>query len=275
MLWYPVFLFSLHCHWVDEKDFDVFLSYVWSPLSGDQVGGLPLFPPSGSDTDEEGMKVFLQPSFICMYHCTGKITLTKNNNWFSASPSGMDLLKTEEGYAIQRPLEVLLPRVLEDRWSYRLCLLERDLLPEGGQKRRGERERGEKLTTFDYPSCLCVPLCVTAYTDDVVHALQRSRMLICLLSADYLSNSNTVFVLESGIQVEYESCHLCNLSKVISQWRLKCGCQTRGCTTTTKRFVVLYIWTQLTELTQGGFSVYFIIVNWLITYSMLLQINLF
>ncbi|XP_071371864.1 interleukin-18 receptor accessory protein-like [Centroberyx affinis] len=82
----------------------------------------------------------------------------------------MDQLNTEEGDATQRPLEVLLPRVLEDQWGYRLCLLDRDLLPGG------------------------------AYTEDVVHALQRSRMLICVLSADYLSNSNALFVLESGIQ---------------------------------------------------------------------------
>lgn len=42
---------------------------------------------------------------------------------------------------------------------------------------------------------------IAAYTNDVVNAIQRSRMLICLLSADYLCDSNAVFVLESGVQV--------------------------------------------------------------------------
>lgn len=42
---------------------------------------------------------------------------------------------------------------------------------------------------------------VLAYTNDIVLAIQRSQMLICLLSANYLSDSNAVFVLESGVQV--------------------------------------------------------------------------
>ncbi|KAM3876895.1 interleukin-18 receptor accessory protein-like [Diretmus argenteus] len=123
-----------------EKDFDVFLSCIWSPLSREQMGGFTLCPSSGSKEE--------------------------------------DRLKTEEWCDTQEPLEVLLPRVLEDQWSYRLCLLERDLLPGG------------------------------AYTDDVVHTLQRSRMLICLLSADFLSNSNAVFVLESGIRALLQDSHL-------------------------------------------------------------------
>ncbi|KAM4631409.1 interleukin-18 receptor accessory protein-like [Polymixia lowei] len=131
----------------DEKEFDVFLSYVWSPLS-EEVEALAMFSPSRPDTYEE------------------------------ASPSSMDHLTIEEGYATQTPLEVLLPQVLEDQWGYRLCLLERDLLPGG------------------------------AYTEDVVHTLQRSRMLICLLSADYLSSSNAMFVLESGIQALLQGSHL-------------------------------------------------------------------
>ncbi|XP_034416859.1 interleukin-18 receptor accessory protein-like isoform X2 [Cyclopterus lumpus] len=128
-------------HHGEEKEFDVFLSYVWSPPPSAGVEGVSsLSSPRGPDTDEEA----------CL--------------------SRMDLLNTEEGGSTQRPLEVVLPQVLEDRWGYRLCLLERDVVPGG------------------------------AYTNDVVLAIQRSRMLICLLSADYLSNSNAVFVLESGIQ---------------------------------------------------------------------------
>ncbi|XP_029317890.1 LOW QUALITY PROTEIN: interleukin-18 receptor accessory protein-like [Cottoperca gobio] len=121
----------------DEKEFDVFLSYVWSPPSAEVEGLLTLFSKKGPDTDMEA----------CL--------------------SSMDQLNTEEG---KSRLEALLPQVLEDQWGYRLCLLERDVLPGG------------------------------AYTDDVVVSIQRSQMLICLLSADYLSNSNAVFVLESGVQ---------------------------------------------------------------------------
>ncbi|KAG7234650.1 hypothetical protein INR49_004175 [Caranx melampygus] len=38
------------------------------------------------------------------------------------------------------------------------------------------------------------------YTNDVALAIQRSQMLICLLSADYLCNNSAVFVLETGVQ---------------------------------------------------------------------------
>ncbi|XP_034076972.1 LOW QUALITY PROTEIN: interleukin-18 receptor accessory protein-like [Gymnodraco acuticeps] len=121
-------------HDKDEKEFDVFLSFVWSP-STDLEGVLTLSAQKGPHEE------------ACL--------------------SSMDLLNTEEG---KSTLEVLLPRVLEDQWGYRLCLLERDVLPGG------------------------------AYTNDVVLAIRRSQMLICVLSADYLSNSNALFVLESGVQ---------------------------------------------------------------------------
>ncbi|KAJ0001645.1 hypothetical protein NQD34_001441 [Periophthalmus magnuspinnatus] len=100
---------------VGHKDFDVFLSSVWSTTSVDMVSS-----PLRHNKDES--------------------------------------------------LEQLLPHVLEDQWGYRLCLMDRDFLP------------GE------------------AYTKDVVNAIQRSQMLICLLSAEYFSNNNAVFVLESGVQ---------------------------------------------------------------------------
>ncbi|KAM9817156.1 interleukin-18 receptor accessory protein-like [Neosynchiropus ocellatus] len=68
------------------------------------------------------------------------------------------------------PVEFELSRILEDCWGYRLCMIERDLLPGG------------------------------VYRDDVETAIQRSQMVICVLSPDYLSNANTLFVLESGVQ---------------------------------------------------------------------------
>ncbi|XP_008290780.1 interleukin-18 receptor accessory protein isoform X2 [Stegastes partitus] len=127
-------------HDTEKKQFDVFLSYAWSPLLADVTKSWTLSSRSGSFKNEE------------------------------ACQSITELFSTDDGEATQRPLEVLLPKVLEDQWGYRLCLLDRDMLPGG------------------------------AYTNDVVLAIERSRMLICVLSADYLTNSNAVFVLESGIQ---------------------------------------------------------------------------
>lgn len=69
-----------------------------------------------------------------------------------------------------RTLEALLTQVVEEQWGYRLCLLERDLLPGG------------------------------AYTSDIVLAIQRSQMVVCVLSAYYLADNNAVFVLESAVQ---------------------------------------------------------------------------
>uniref|UniRef100_A0A3P8UGX8 Interleukin 18 receptor accessory protein n=1 Tax=Amphiprion percula TaxID=161767 RepID=A0A3P8UGX8_AMPPE len=121
-------------HDTDEKQFDVFLSYVRSPPLVDVSEGFGLSSKSGSSSDEE------------------------------------DSLSTDDGESTEGLLEVLLPQVLEDQWGYRLHLLDRDPLPGG------------------------------AYTNDVVLAIARSRMLICVLSADYLTNSNAVFELESGVQ---------------------------------------------------------------------------
>lgn len=70
----------------------------------------------------------------------------------------------------QVPIEILLPQVLEEQWGYHVCLLERDILPGG------------------------------AYTNDVVLTINRSRMLICILSAEYFNSSDAVFVLESGVK---------------------------------------------------------------------------
>ncbi|XP_077420335.1 interleukin-18 receptor accessory protein-like isoform X2 [Vanacampus margaritifer] len=89
--------------------------------------------------------------------------------------SPLEPFNSEHGIGDLRPPEVLIPLVLEDLWGYRLCLLERDMLP------------GE------------------AYTNDVVRAIRRSQILICVVSTEYLSNSNAVFVLESGIKVLLQS----------------------------------------------------------------------
>ncbi|PWA18918.1 interleukin-18 receptor accessory protein-like [Gambusia affinis] len=109
-----------------EKEFDVFVSYVWTGPSAEAVNGLTISSRPYSDAGEMQSR--------------------------------------------EEPIEMRLPRVLEDQWGHRVCLLERDILPGG------------------------------AYTNDVVLTINRSRMLICVLSAEYLASSDAVFVLESGVK---------------------------------------------------------------------------
>ncbi|KAM6943568.1 interleukin-18 receptor accessory protein-like [Xenentodon cancila] len=129
----------------ENKEFDAFLSLVWSPPSAQGKGDLTFSSRSGHFCKEV------------------KEAAQKDRTY-------MDPFNNEEGKVSQTQLEVLLPQVLEDQWGYRLCLLERDVLPGG------------------------------AYTNDVVLGINRSQMLICVLSPEYLANSNAVFVLESGVQ---------------------------------------------------------------------------
>ncbi|XP_048834474.1 interleukin-18 receptor accessory protein-like [Brienomyrus brachyistius] len=67
-------------------------------------------------------------------------------------------------------------QVLEQQWGYRLFLLERDLIPGG------------------------------AYTEEVVKSIQRSRMIICLLSSLYL-RSPCLFELETGLKTLKDDPH--------------------------------------------------------------------
>ncbi|KAM9825611.1 interleukin-18 receptor accessory protein-like isoform X1 [Syngnathus typhle] len=126
----------------DEKEFDVFFSYVWTSPHH-EAAGLTRSAQSSPNSHD--------------------------------SPSPFEPFNLEHVIDNLRPPEVVIPMVLEDLWGYRLCLMERDMPPGG------------------------------AYANDVVHAIRRSQILICVVSADYLSNSNAVFVLESGIQVLLQS----------------------------------------------------------------------
>ncbi|KAK7898338.1 hypothetical protein WMY93_019191 [Mugilogobius chulae] len=118
------------------------------------------------DVDRKDFDVFL--SYVWKTSSSGRVYSLKYTIMVDgAFPFSLDPLQVE---VPSERLELLLPHVLEDQWGYRLCLLERDYLPGG------------------------------VYTKDVVNAIHRSHVLICLLSAEYLSDNNAVFVLESGVQ---------------------------------------------------------------------------
>ncbi|XP_036609120.1 interleukin-18 receptor accessory protein [Trichosurus vulpecula] len=92
------------------------------------------------------------------------VSYAKQDSFDSLDPSSLN----EESFALD-----LLPKVLEKKYGYTLCLFERDVIPGG------------------------------AYTDDIVKIIKQSRRVICILSPSYVS-SPTVFELQAAVNLALE-----------------------------------------------------------------------
>ncbi|XP_074048312.1 interleukin-18 receptor accessory protein [Macrotis lagotis] len=92
------------------------------------------------------------------------VSYAKHDSFDNLDPSSPN----EESFALD-----LLPKVLEKKYGYTLCLFERDVIPGG------------------------------AYTEDIVRIIKQSRRVICVLSPNYV-NSPSVFELQAAVNLALE-----------------------------------------------------------------------
>ncbi|RMC06640.1 hypothetical protein DUI87_16078 [Hirundo rustica rustica] len=109
----------------------------------------------------------------------------------SSSESDSALI-SEEKFALE-----LLPDMLENKYGYKLCILERDILP-GGAVNKGNDKRKTPLQ-----NAVTLTISSPAYTDEVVTAIRQSRRVIIILSPAYVSGPS-IFELQAAVNCALE-----------------------------------------------------------------------
>ncbi|RLW07509.1 hypothetical protein DV515_00003762 [Chloebia gouldiae] len=109
----------------------------------------------------------------------------------SSSESDSALI-SEEKFALE-----LLPDMLENKYGYKLCILERDILPGGAVDKETD-----KIQT-PLKNAVTLTISSPAYTDEVVTAIKQSRRVIIILSPAYVSGPS-IFELQAAVNCALE-----------------------------------------------------------------------